>query len=183
MKNRKRRNRVFILFILLLTISIGFAALSTQLNVVGTTGISKNTWSVYWANVGNESGIVPTTSPTISNEDETHPNTVISFGVTLAEPGDYYEFEVDAVNNGTIDAMLTGVTTNITSNGVSATLPSYILYSVKYSDGEERKEYPDAALRRRRRGCLRLCRTGEGEASGEEQRTEGQHREPDSLGG
>ena len=137
MKNRKRRNRVFILFILLLTVSIGFAALSTQLSVVGTTGISKNTWSVYWANVGNESGIVPTTSPTISNEDETHPNTVISFGVTLAEPGDYYEFEVDAVNNGTIDAMLTGVTTNITSNGVSATLPSYILYSVKYSDGEE----------------------------------------------
>ena len=137
MKNRKRRNRVFILFILLLTVSIGFAALSTQLNVVGTTGISKNTWSVYWANVGNENGIVPTTSPTISNEDETHLNTVISFGVTLAEPGDYYEFEVDAVNNGTIDAMLTGVTTNITSNGVSATLPSYILYSVKYSDGEE----------------------------------------------
>ena len=136
MKNRRRKNRAFILFILLLTVSIGFAALSTQLNVVGTTGISKNTWSVYWANVGNESGVIPTTSPTISNEDETHPNTIISFGVNLTKPGDFYEFEVDAVNAGTIDAMLSTITTTITSNGEPAIPPAYILYSVTYSDGE-----------------------------------------------
>ncbi len=136
MKNRKR-NRLFLLLILLLGVTVGFALLSTTLKINGNASIAKNTWSVYWANVGNQTGVTPTTAPGITSEDEEHQNNILSFGVTLDKPGDFYEFQVDAVNDGTIDAMLSVITTNITSNGSPATLPSYIKYSVIYADDEE----------------------------------------------
>jgi len=63
--------------------------------------------------------------------------TSLSFGVTLDKPGDFYEFQVDAVNDGTLDAMLSIISTTVTSGGSPATLPSYIKYTVKYADDEE----------------------------------------------
>lgn len=136
MKNKKR-NKVFLLLILLLGISIGFAALATTLKINGTSTITKNTWSVYWSNIGNKSGVTPSVEPTISSEDQDHPNNIVSFEVTLDKPGDFYEFQVDATNAGTIDAMLDVISTNITSDGSPATLPSYINYTVTYADDVE----------------------------------------------
>ena len=135
--NKKKKNKILLLLILLLGITVGFAALATTLKINGNAGIAKNTWSVYWANVGNQTGVTPSTAPGITSEDEEHQNNILSFGVTLDKPGDFYEFQVDAVNDGTIDAMLSVITTNITSGGSPATLPSYIKYTVKYADDEE----------------------------------------------
>jgi len=137
MKNRKRKNTFMVLLIILLAITIGFAALATTLKINGDSVIARNRWSVHWANVGDQTGVTPTTVPGITSEDEDHQNNILSFGVTLDKPGDFYEFQVDAVNDGTLDAMLSIISTTVTSGGSPATLPSYIKYTVKYADDEE----------------------------------------------
>ena len=54
-----------------------------------------------------------------------------SKGTLVANAKAYYEFQVDAVNAGTLDAMA-----NIVSK---TTVPSYASLTVKYADGEEIK--------------------------------------------
>ena len=99
MKNRKR-NKLFILVIILLGITIGYAALTSTLKINGSTAVTKNTWNIYWDNIANQDGVTPTTSQIVS-ENANHPNNIVNFEVAFDKPGDYYEFTVDAVNAGT----------------------------------------------------------------------------------
>ena len=48
MKKKKNSSFVVIALLLIVTISIGYAALSTTLNINGTSTIKKQTWSVYF---------------------------------------------------------------------------------------------------------------------------------------
>ena len=66
----------------------------------------------------------------------------MEYSVVLSEPGDYYEFTVDAVNNGTIDAMIAanGIVNGVYSDSTyetPATLPEAVRYTVTYADGSE----------------------------------------------
>ena len=63
----------------------------------------------------------------------------MEFTTELALPGDFYEFTVDAINEGSVDGVVT-VTSNkvyevVDSEEQETTLPDYIKYSVTYSDG------------------------------------------------
>ena len=119
----KKRNRY-------LAVSVGYAALSTTLKISGTTNISKQSWNVYWANPVVTAGSVTTTPPVLSAESGQTLNTIATWNVTLNQPGDFYEFTIDAVNAGSIDAMITNI-----NNTVSPALPSYIKYTVAYDNG------------------------------------------------
>ena len=132
---KNKRSKYLLLLILLLGISVGYALLSTTLKINGTSTITKNTWSIYWDNVGNIDKTDTATVKTAAAIDATD-NTQVNFGVTLNLPGDYYEFQVDAVNNGTVDAMVDILTTLVNGNPVSS-LPSYIKYEITYADGGE----------------------------------------------
>ena len=61
---RKKRDKLMLLLVLLLAISVGYAALSTTLKINGTTSISTNTWGIYWdvpvVTQGSVSNILPT---------------------------------------------------------------------------------------------------------------------------
>ena len=129
MRNKKK-NKVLLLLLLLLGISIGFAALSTTLKINGTANVTKNTWSVYWANPVVTQGSVTSNVPVLSAEENETLNTIATWTTTLNLPGDFYEFTIDAVNNGSIDAMITGIEPTVTP-----ALESYIKYSVTYADG------------------------------------------------
>ncbi|MBR3146270.1 MAG: hypothetical protein IKF47_03290 [Bacilli bacterium] len=147
MKNRKR-NKLFILVIILLGITIGYAALTSTLKINGSTAVTKNTWNIYWDNIANQDGVTPITSQIVS-ENANHPNNIVNFEVAFDKPGDYYEFTVDAVNAGTLDAMITDIELKVNDNPIIDTvnnslvtvspspLPSYIKYTVTYADGEE----------------------------------------------
>lgn len=139
MRKRDKINKIFALVLILLGITIGYAALSTTLKINGTTNISKNTWDVYWDNLGNISKSSSTTVVKGAEIDE-HDGEKIDFEIKLNEPGDYYEFQVDAVNNGTLDAMTSLVSTIINSDE-NASLPPYIIYTIKYADGVEIDQY------------------------------------------
>ena len=129
MKNKKR-SKYLLLLILLLAVSVGYALLSTTLKINGTATISKNNWSVYWANPVVTEGSVTTTAPTLSPEENQTLNTIATWSTTLSLPGDFYEFTIDAVNNGTINAMITDI-----ENTVTPALPNYVSYTVTYADG------------------------------------------------
>ena len=137
MRNKKR-NRIMLLLILLLGITVGFAALATTLKINGNASITKNTWSVYW----DEDSIEITqeskgdTIPIVENGEDGSVNTKVTWNVNLELPGDYYEFTIDAVNAGTLDAMITGITPTLPQD-----LPSYVSYSVTYADGGDPEQY------------------------------------------
>jgi len=134
---RKRKNSLLFLILLLLGITIGFAALATTLKINGTTNINKNTWDVYWDNpVVNQSSVNPSNVPLIGKEDEEDDsNTNVTWSATLDKPGDFYEFTVDAVNNGSLDAMISDI-----KKSATPTLPSYIKYEITYADGAKIKK-------------------------------------------
>ena len=115
-KIRKSSNKKFIaiVVVLLLAISIGYAALSTTLSINGTVNIAANSWLIYFTNVQVKTGsVTATTLPTTSGTS----TTTLTWVVNLQKPGDFYEYNVDVKNDGTIDAMIGSLSnTSLTTN-------------------------------------------------------------------
>lgn len=130
-ENMKKRKHILVFGIVLLLfgLGIGYAFLTTTLSINGVADVDSNTWNIYWDNVqvttGSVSGTQVTTAPTIDTN-----KTTVSFQVNLKEPGEFYEFTVDAKNDGSIDAMIDTITK-------TTTIPNYLKYTVTYSDGIE----------------------------------------------
>ena len=125
-------NIKILLFILVLGLGIGYAYINSNLNINGTAQINSANWDVHWANIqvrnGSVSGSNVVTQPTISNQ------TTVNYSVILSKPGDFYEFTIDAVNGGVIDAMIDSMEFKV--NGVTANnTPDYLNYSITYTNG------------------------------------------------
>ena len=129
MNNEKKGRGSFIailVLVLVLGISIGYAALSTTLNINGSTTIGKSSWDVHFANVIETAGGVTATKAAAITA-----TTEVTYEVTLPTPGTFYEFTVDVVNAGSLDAKLSA---DATVEGVSAAQAVYTKYSVVWSD-------------------------------------------------
>ena len=89
----------------ILFMSIGFATYAQTLNITGNVTVSPATWSVHWdtASFKKDANSVDVTTTTLTNTD-------VAFTATLEKPGDVAKFTIDAVNDGTFDANLTGIT-------------------------------------------------------------------------
>ena len=121
-------NIKIILILLVVCLGIGYSYLNTELNINGTANINSANWSVYWNNVQVTEGSVSAPTPTIDSD-----KTTVSYTITLEKPGDYYEFTVDAVNAGTIDAMIETIDSKL--NGVTMEeVPAYLDYGISYAD-------------------------------------------------
>lgn len=131
MKKSKKRLNYLLVIVLLLLVSVGYAVLSTNLNIVGVSTINNSTWDIHWENVSVKSGSVTVDTSTIDTN-----KTTVNYEVTLSIPGDYFEFTVDAVNAGTIDGMISVVSNKLNGTEIT-TLPSYLEYKVSYEDGVE----------------------------------------------
>ena len=140
MKNRKKQGKIKLLLVVIFCLTLGFALLSTTLKINGTAGIKSNRWSIHWDDDSiDDSGVTPTTAADVTDTDKQN----ISFAVQLELPGDYYEFTVDAVNDGTINGAIDSIKKNYYKQGETtpSAVPSYIDYTVVYADsGEEPKK-------------------------------------------
>ena len=134
MKKTMRKTKLLLL-LMVLFISVGYAVLQANLNITGTSNINNPTWDIHWENVsvtnGSVTGANITTPATIDGT-----KTTVSYSIKLPEPGDFYEFTVDAVNAGTIDGMIDAISSKLNGAEIT-TLPEYLNYSVTYSDGIE----------------------------------------------
>ncbi len=135
-ENKKRHNHsvLAVLIILLLGISIGYAALTTTLIINGESTIKKVVWDMHFANVKTENGSV--TIDTQAGEKAAYiPNsdvTRVEYKVALKQPGDFYEFTVDVVNGGTLDAKISSNPTLVGTEGYN----QYIKYTTVWDDDQ-----------------------------------------------
>lgn len=130
MRRFKKMNKVKILLLVLLVVAVGYAAISTTLKINGTTAISKQTWNIYWDNPIVTSGSVTEDVPMIGES-----KTTAMWDVELGMPGEFYEFTIDAVNAGTLDARVLQINQSSTPE-----LPSFVTYTVKDEDGNPIEE-------------------------------------------
>ena len=142
MKLKKRfkynKSKMFVYLFIALAfsgVSLGYAFLSTDLDINGALKVAKSSWDIHFENVQvneNSSNSVTGSSgvPTISND------TTVNFSVGLDNPGEFYEFTVDVVNDGTINAKIGGIEIlpQLTNEQ-----KKYFEYKVTYSDGVEIK--------------------------------------------
>ncbi len=131
---RLNKTNTKILIILILFISIGFAYLTRDLSLSGISSIFRNTWDIHFENVQVKSGSVEANKPVIDENQ-----TSVSFYAELNEPGDYYEFTVDAVNEGTIDAMID----TFSSIEIDEEFAPLVEYTITYEDGEALAQYQE----------------------------------------
>ena len=125
MKYNKRNKILLVILLLVVITTIGYAFLTTSLNIVGTSKIKNARWDVHFENIVVKDGsVTPTKAATIEND------TTVSFNVNFKQPGEFYEFTVDVVNNGSMDAMIGTITKEPVLTPVQE---KYLTYEVKYN--------------------------------------------------
>ena len=109
------------------TLTIAYAALNAVLTISGNAQVSSADWDIHLANPKVTNGSATTNVPQIKT------NSTMEFSTTLNMPGDFYEFTVDVVNSGSIDAMIENV---IKNPELDASQKKYLNYEVTYQNGE-----------------------------------------------
>ena len=103
-KRRKRSLVIGCLLAILVCMTIGYAAFSTQLQISGTSSITSN-WDVQITDITQ--GI-----PTGTGENAVAPSytiTTATMEANLYNPGDAMTYEITIKNKGTIDAVLSKI--------------------------------------------------------------------------
>ena len=135
MKLDKKKKYIIILFLLVLSLSVGFALLQANLKINGSSKIQGSSWDIHFENLNVTNGSVALSTGDVAAVIQSS-RTDITYTVTLNTPGDYYEFTVDAVNAGTVDGMVESITSKFNNEPIT-TLPSYLNYSVTYETDDE----------------------------------------------
>ena len=126
--NKDRKTLYMILSIVLVSLfslTVVYAALSVTLNINGNADVVASNWDIHLDNAKVTSGSVNGSLSITSS-------TTATFSTTLSNPGDYYEFSIDVVNGGTIDAMIDSITKTPNLTAVQA---KYLNYIVEYQNG------------------------------------------------
>ncbi|MBQ3307890.1 MAG: hypothetical protein IJG68_06855 [Bacilli bacterium] len=136
-KNNKQVKNYFIILALLL-IGVVYAILQAYLQINGIAKIKSNSWDIHFDNIQiNENSVAIGDGDSAATIDPEN-NCKVDFEVTLSLPGDFYEFTVDVVNAGTIDAMIGELNKTLKVNGEAVSeVPEYLNYTVTYEDGIE----------------------------------------------
>ena len=117
---------IILLVVVVLIMSVGYAGFSRELKINGNATVGASSWNVkFLKDTYSES----TSSVTVSEDDLTISETSMSYKITLAEPGDFYEFTINAENAGTFDAVLK----SITLSELTEAQKKYLTYEISYN--------------------------------------------------
>ena len=108
-------------------LSVAYSALNAVLSIDGHAQVSSSDWDIHLSNPKVKTGSATTNLPIIKT------NSTLEFETTLDMPGDYYEFTVDVVNAGSIDAMIENV---IKTPELTTEQAKFLKYEVSYQNGE-----------------------------------------------
>ena len=109
------------------TLTVAYSALSAVLTINGNARVSAVNWDIYLNNPRVTSGSATTNPPEIKT------SSTLEFETTLNMPGDFYEFVVDVVNAGDIDAMIENV---VKTPDLTEDQAKFLKYEVSYQNGE-----------------------------------------------
>ena len=130
MRKNRRSLIIAIALFLLISLTIGYAAINSKLNINGLTNIDSNSWIIYFDNIKKQTG-TNIIEPTEEAEIKDLAKTKIEFAVDLKEPGEKYEFLVDIKNDGTINA----VVDSVVKEGLTEANEKYLDFQVTYVNG------------------------------------------------
>ena len=103
-KDRKTLSLVLCLVLVcVFTLTVAYSALNAVLTIQGNARVSAADWDIYLNNPRVTNGSATTDAPVIKT------SSTLEFETTLNMPGDFYEFVVDVVNAGDIDAVIENV--------------------------------------------------------------------------
>ena len=145
MKNNKKILYVLVAFALVLSvagISVGFAAMSTQLTVTGTTTIVPATWKIKFQNLSSPA--ITGTAKVVTAPEIQSATHIGDYSVELAKPGDSIVYTFEIANLGSIDSELSSYTfatptvegTGETKAADEAIVNSNLVYTLTYADGK-----------------------------------------------
>ncbi len=117
MSNQKKNVLLAVLIVGLVSMTVAYAALITNLKIQGTANVAETRWDIHFANAQ-----VDTTNTTIPAGDynlgtltqATSPTQISGMTATLKKPTDKLVVNFDIVNTGTIDAKLSAFNKHIT---------------------------------------------------------------------
>ena len=96
-KYQRKHREIYLVVLLLLFISVGFSYLTTQIDIIGNTSISKQSWNIYFGTpIVDQTAIITGTSDRLVkdrgsvNIRNNSNNLIVDFNATLEYPGDYY---------------------------------------------------------------------------------------------
>ena len=92
-----------LIIVCVFTLTVAYSALSVVLTINGNAQVAAANWDIHLSNPKVKSGSATTDVPVIKT------SSTLEFETTLNMPGDFYEFTVDVVNAGDIDAMIENV--------------------------------------------------------------------------
>ena len=133
MRNRTERRKRFMIASLciaaFLTLGIGYAILTTELNISGTAQITSN-WKILFTSVEEKE-----MTNAITNTKDISGLTTLTLDVQLQQPGASATYDVVVENQGDLDAMLTAINGVDEANN-NAPLPIKVeLQNIKVNDG------------------------------------------------
>lgn len=123
---------VFIVMLLLLTVAYASLAVNLGIKVYGAKKVDALRWNIQFENIQVKDGSVTPIEEATIDESKTK----ISYEVRLNVPGDYYSFDADIVNSGTMNAKIY----DIIEKSITEEQKKYIDYYVKYTNGDEIKK-------------------------------------------
>ena len=116
-----------LILVCVFTLTIAYAALNAVLDISGSARVSAADWDIYLANPKVTNGSATTIVPSIKT------SSTVEFSTTLSMPGDFYEFTIDVVNGGSIDAMIENV---VKTPELTADQAKFLKYEITYQNGE-----------------------------------------------
>lgn len=137
------KNKKILILALLFVISIGYAIIQTSFGFDGLALLTGRI-NIYFDNlVVSEGSVIANTPASIVGGEKLK----INFDIQLSDPKEFYEFEVDIVNDSNHDGRISKV---IKSN-IPTELEDYIIYTIKYIDNGKDVLYGDTILKNNKR--------------------------------
>lgn len=123
----RRKKFNWVLLLVILFISTGFAFIAIDLVARGVITVNRMAWDVHIAEAKVVAGSVSSDDPVITGDK----NDTAVFSANFYFPGDYYDFDMVIENAGTFDAKLS----SFSSPTITTAQSKYLEKSITYSDG------------------------------------------------
>ena len=151
-KSKNKRTIIInLIIILLLSISIGYAAIENKINIKGSSTIGANSWIIYFDNITTR---VDSIEANIEANTPTEEKNSIFFDINLTNSKEIYSFETEIVNDGTVDAMIE----EITLEGIPEEYNNSIEWQAKYTYGDELQKCDELLAGTRRKIIFKIKR-------------------------
>ena len=127
---------ISILFMLIIGLTVAFAALSSSLNINGTAYLDAAKWGIKFENLSIPTKIGSATTTGTAKIEESKAAEITGINVNLSIPGDKIVYTVDLVNKGTINVKIDKIEKTV----LTSEQQRYLTFKVTDKDGYEIKQ-------------------------------------------